>query len=64
MNNNLNKTKVLSLAQQLEVYGGVSITGDHEALSDSISDCNISSRKREIFSTPNDLYIPAPCTKY
>jgi len=64
MNNNLNKTKVLSVAQQLEVFGGISITSDHQALSDSTSDCNMSSQKREIFSTPNDLYVPSPCTKY
>mgnify|MGYP003651901368 CR=1 FL=1 len=64
MNNNLNKTKVLNVAQQLEVFGGVSIASDHEALSFPNNDCNRSSRKSAIFSTPNDLYVPPPCTKY
>lgn len=64
MNNNQNKTKVLSVAQQLEVFGGVSITSDHEALSGPTSDCNMNSRKSAIFSTPNDLYVPPPCSKY
>jgi|GEM_PF-3521664 len=64
MKNNLYKTKELTAAQQLAVFGGVMTNIDHEALQSPTSDCKINTRKRSIFSTPNDLYVAPACSKY
>jgi hypothetical protein len=64
MKNNLHKTKELSAAQQLAVFGGLMTNIDHEALRNPAIDCTIKPRKKNILTTPNDLYVPPACSKY
>ena len=64
MKNNLHKTKELSTAHQLAVFGGLMTSIDHEALNDPTTFCTIKPLKKNILTTPNDLYVPPACSKY
>ncbi len=64
MKNNLHKTKELSAAQQLAVFGGLMTSIDHEALNNPPYFCTIKPLKKNMLTTPNDLYVTPACSKY